>query len=708
MGETRAVLVTDVVDSTTLSERLGDSAMTALWARHDALARDLLRVHHGREIDKSDGFLLLFDGASDAVDYAVAYHRALRALDPPLEARVGLHFGDVILTENPSDAVGLGAKPIEVHGLAKPIAARVMSVSAGGQTLLTEAARTSLGATKLRLTSHGHWRMKGIADPMELFEVGDADAPFTPPPDGAKGYRVVTRGDLWLPVKEVKHSLPTERDKFVGRQVDLHALAHRLEQGATLVSVLGIGGCGKTRLVTRYGWTWLGDYPGGVWFCDLSEARTVEGIAYAVAQALDVPLGNDPVVQLGHAIAGRGRCLVILDNFEQVARHATETLGHWLDRASDAQFVVTSREVLGLPGEEALALAPLPPSEGATLFIERARSATRDFEPDDRASIEALVQLLDGLPLAIELAAARVRVMQPKALLDRMAERFQLLATPGGRHNRQVTLRATLDWSWELLSPDEQQALGQLSVFEGGFTLPAAEAVLALERTWQTDAVQALVDKSLIRRVSDERFRPVGERTGIRGGTAWKVRRPRTRSGRGAARRVVRPLRDAGGDRRAPCARRRRARSGSPSGAGQRGGCVRSGRSERPRRGGGRAARSGVGGLGDYWSVRSGEIPRGACAGPFLSRATGVDIDVPDSRRGLGKSGANGRRPHSPRRCVGIGPGGRGPPQRGRRAPRAGRRAPPTGSNGRSARAVRCGDAGRSGDRGPQTRGKRA
>jgi predicted ATPase len=127
-----------------------------------------------------------------------------------------------------------------------------------------------------------------------------------------------------------------------------------------LVSVLGIGGTGKTRLVTRFAWAWLGDFPGGAWFCDLSEARSIEGIAHAVAAALDVPLGShEPIAQLGQVIAARGSCLVVIDNFEQVARHAAGTLGYWLDCARDARFVVTSREVLGLPGEAVLALAPM-------------------------------------------------------------------------------------------------------------------------------------------------------------------------------------------------------------------------------------------------------------------------------------------------------------------------------------------------------------
>jgi tetratricopeptide (TPR) repeat protein len=245
----------------------------------------------------------------------------------------------------------------------------------------------------------------------------------------------------------------------------------------------------------------------------LAPARSLDGVVSAVAQGLDVPLGReDAMVQLGNAIAGRGRCLVILDNFEQVARHARSTLGLWLDRAEQASFVVTTREVLGLPGEDVLALPPLPPADGVALFMQRAEAAKPDFHPgmQDEAAIARLVELLDGLPLAIELAAARVRVMPPRLLMLRMSERFKLLASKGGRLDRQSTLRATFDWSWELLPPPEKAALAQLSVFEGGFTIEAAEAVIDLspsdDTSWTMDVVHALVDKSFVRPRGDDRF----------------------------------------------------------------------------------------------------------------------------------------------------------------------------------------------------------
>ena len=501
------LLLTDIVESTKRTERLGDAATAALWTRHDRVARDLLVAYDGREIDRTDGFLFLFPTVADAVAYALAYHREIRPLD--LRARVGVHRGPLHLRENSPADIARGAKLVEVEGLAKPVAARVTALAQGGQTLLTAEAHAALGETGLRIETHGHWRMKGVNEPMEIFEVGESGAPVTPPPDAERAYRVVREGERWMPVREVRHSLPRERDAFIGREADLQALAGRLAAGAALVTVLGVGGTGKTRLVTRYGWTWLGEWPGGAWFCDLSEARGADGIISAVACGLDVPLGtDDPVNQLGHAIAGRGKCLVVLDNFEQVVRYAADTLGKWLDRAPEAQFVVTTREVLGLPGETTVALAPLPDTDAVALFVARAVQAKRDFALTevDLPPLAALVKLLDGLPLAIELAAARVRLMPPRALLHRMSERFKLLASSGGRHTRQATLRATLDWSWDLLSPDEQAALAQLSVFEGGFPLAGAEAVLRLQDLWPADAVQALVDKSLVRPAEGDRF----------------------------------------------------------------------------------------------------------------------------------------------------------------------------------------------------------
>ncbi len=514
----RTLLFTDIVDSTKLVEQLGDAAAIDLWERHDRAARDLLALHGGREIDRTDGFFMIFERAYDAVAFAAAYHDAVAKL--ALQARVALHTGLVTLREIDAADVAQGAKPVEVEGLAKPFAARLLALAAGGRTLASSSTRDALveaagTGAPLSIHSHGHYRLKGVAEPAEVFELGRPGGPASaPPPDTDKAYRVVRldrkRGGLWQPVREVHHNLPAERDAFVGRGTELHALAQRLEAGERLLTVVGPGGTGKTRFVRRYALAWLGDWPGGVYFCDLSDARSLDGVLGAVAVGIGVPLAKgDAVAQLGHAIAARGPCLVILDNLEQVLDHAAPALSRWLDRAGDASFVITSRERLKLDGETVFPLEPLPVSGDASdaigLFVIRARAQRSDFAVDDdnRAAVAEAVRLLDGLPLAIELAAARVRLLTPAQIVERLRDRFALLAGERGSAARQATLRAAIDWSWDLLSGWEQSALAQCSVFEGGFTLAAAESVLDLS-AWRDapstmDAVQALLDKSLLR-----------------------------------------------------------------------------------------------------------------------------------------------------------------------------------------------------------------
>lgn len=546
------LLLTDVIDSTDRNSRIGDPAMAAIWAEHDRRARTLMQRWQALEIGRSDGFLLLFEEVGDALGFAHDYLRALAGLAIDLRARVGVHTGPVELRRNSAADVSRGAPLYEVDGLALPLAARLMAAAGGGQTLLSSDSRRlvepkmvgesieidprdagcgavpggvdtavhpaqadvgrSVGSIRLRLVSHGHWRLKGIDGPVHVFQAGADEDDFTPPSDSAKAYRVVHDGTDWLPAGRVPNNLPAERDLFVGRAGVLDRLARRFDEGARLVSLLGIGGIGKTRLALRYARRWLGDYAGGAWFCDLSAARSLDGIVYAAAQALEVPLDKtDPVESLGAAISGRGPCLVILDNFEQVARHAEATLGAWMFRAPQACFIATSRELLGITGEHALQLEPLASAEAQELLRHRmAAAGIGTLAGADEAALEPLVELLDRLPLAIELAAARGRVMRPAELLVRMGERFKLLASRGGRHDRQATLRAALDWSWDLLSQTERAALCQCSVFEGGFTLAAAEAVLDLSslggETWVTDVVQSLVDKSLLRQSPIYRF----------------------------------------------------------------------------------------------------------------------------------------------------------------------------------------------------------
>ncbi len=511
------LLFTDLVDSTRLYEDEGEERMAALWALHDRMARALIREHGGLEIGRSDGFLVHFVEPTAALRFALGYHAALRTFTPPVRARVGLHHGSASLRRNSPEDCARGATPFEVDGAALPIAARIMSVALGGQTLLSTAAKDRLEPGTARLASHGFWRLKGLPEPIELWEAGDEWGLFVPPPDGEKAYGVVAISGEWRPRRDIPHTLPAERDSFIGRHTDLAQVAAHLHAGARLVSVLGIGGIGKSRLAIRFGWTWLGEFPGGVWFCDLSLAHDRDGIAQGMALGLGIPLGRgDALEQIGHAIAGRERCLVLVDNFEQVTEHARETLGRWMDRAPLACFVVTSRSVLGLAGEVSVMLAPLSSDDACTLFSRRAQAVRPGWRigADEGDTLVRLVRLLDCLPLAIELAAARVRVMTPRLLLERIGERFRLLAATGRRTDRQATLRNTFDWSWGLLGAAEKSVLAQLSVFDGSFTLGAAEAIVDLsgcaDAPWVVDAVQSLVEKSLVRTSSDGRFELLG------------------------------------------------------------------------------------------------------------------------------------------------------------------------------------------------------
>ncbi|MBX3606703.1 MAG: tetratricopeptide repeat protein [Piscinibacter sp.] len=508
-----ALVHTDVVDSTALGTRIGEAAMTALWRAHLRGSRDLMRRWNGREVDNSDGLMLLFEHAADAMAFADDYHRLLdHSLPQQLKARVGVHLGALELRENSAEDIARGARSVEVMGTSKVIAARLMALALGGQTLVSATCAHALEGTGWLLVRHGHWRMKGLDEPMEVWEAGSNAARFAPPPDGPKAQRVVRSGDRWAPLTEVWHSLPAERDAFVGRAAELLDLRRRLADGARLVTLHGAGGIGKTRLALRHGWTRLGDHLGGVAFCDLSAATTADGVVHAVAQGMLLPLGHEPLAQIGRAIAGRGSCLVIVDNAEQVIEPVREAIGRWLDAAPAAQFIVTSRTTLGVPGEVVLALDVLSKPDGTALFHARAAAASSHYEPPaaDSIAVDALVDRLDALPLAIELAAARVPTLSLPQLLARLDQRFRLLSSPGGRPGRQATLRATLDWSWDLLDAIERDALLQLSVFEGGFTLAAAEAVLDLSahgtEPLVPDLLGALVGHSLVRSDGAGRF----------------------------------------------------------------------------------------------------------------------------------------------------------------------------------------------------------
>ncbi|MEL6344161.1 MAG: protein kinase [Myxococcota bacterium] len=310
------------------------------------------------------------------------------------------------------------------------------------------------------------------------------------------------------------HNLPGRQDRFIGRGSALDLLAARIADGQRLLTLTGPGGSGKTRLATELGRQTLSRWPGGVWFIDLSEARDEIGVFQEVARALDVPLHNDPRAQLGHILYARGPVLCIFDNFEQIVDCAANTVGRWLDETAEMVAVVTSRQPLWLSAEQVVVVEPLTQDEALALFSHRARAVGARLAEDAEtiAQIGALVNALERLPLAIELAAARARTFSPAQLMARLSDRFALLSTRSReRPARQRNLWATLQWSWDLLRPWEQSALAQISVFEGGFTFEAAEQVVALERAgeplWLDEVLSELVDRNLLRPAEGGRLR---------------------------------------------------------------------------------------------------------------------------------------------------------------------------------------------------------
>ena len=521
MSSIKALLLTDVVDSTLLSQTLGDSVMAEIWAAHDRVSRELLGPWRGREIDKTDGMLLLFDSSADAVAYAMAYHRALAALPRLLLARAGLHVGPVILRENGADDIARGAKPLEVDGLAKPLAARVMALARGGQTLLSAAAREHLGHSDHKLVSHGHWRIKGVNDPVELYEIGHPEAEFFRPADGDKAHRVVSMGDWWLPVHEIPNNLPHQATSFIGREREL-AEVQSLLGAARLLTLLGMGGLGKTRLSLQTAAEQIHLFPGGVWFLDLAPISDPALIVSETAQALGVREEPDrPILQTLCAHLKNQRALLILDNCEHVVKASAQMASAILKVAPHVRILASSREPLHAPGEQCYPLLPLPlPTRGdgiealsrstaVRLFVERAQLHKPSFALNEREApaVAELVARLEGIPLAIELAAARIRSLTVADINARLKDRYKLL-TGGSRvlQERQQTLRALVDWSYELLEPEEQIVLARLGVFVGGFNLAAAEAVCGGGEVAGDDVLDllgSLIEKSLV--MLDER-----------------------------------------------------------------------------------------------------------------------------------------------------------------------------------------------------------
>ncbi|MEO0603811.1 MAG: winged helix-turn-helix domain-containing protein, partial [Myxococcota bacterium] len=293
---------------------------------------------------------------------------------------------------------------------------------------------------------------------------------------------------------------PLEHDRFVGRG----ALLERLEaslQSARVVTLLGTGGVGKTRLAVHF--VAALDQP--VAFCDLSEVRPGDdaGITVAMAAALGVPVPARPHHLVRDVLGARGPVLVVLDNADPVAEELAARMERWLEGSPEAHFLVTSRVRLAIRGAINVVVGPLPVEDAAQLFRERATAVGARVEPEEADQLEEVVRLLDCLPLALELAAARSRLLGLRALAGRIHERFRLLTTPSD-HAR--SLRAVINESWERLGTPAQQCLAQLTVFPGSFTLDAGEAVVQVPDAWAVDLIETLLDHSLVRRLDNGRF----------------------------------------------------------------------------------------------------------------------------------------------------------------------------------------------------------
>lgn len=525
----RVTLVfTDVQGSTNLWERHTD-AMRAALTLHNQELRQLLAQSGGYEVKtEGDAFMLAFTSPESALRWCLAAQETLLGLDWPhellshedaceahrpdgtllfrgLRVRMGLHTGEPECRPDPVTG------RMDYFGPMVNRAARIASAAHGGQIVVgadawkaLEPRLAELGVPEAR--ELGTFHFKGLLEPETLVQVLPrtlGDRAFPPPK-----------------AQDVKKTnLVPNPSRFIGREHDLRRLKDLFAEGSRLITLLGPGGTGKTRLSQQFAVESPGEFEGGMWFCDLTEATTVEGICEAVAAALDIPLAAarsdaDMVRRIGDALAGRSRTLVILDNFEQLVDHAAATVGQWLKHTPQGAFLVSSRELLRLPGEVAYELSPLglpndqdiAGSEAVQLFVERVRSVRQDYELTDgeAATVAEIVRQLDGIPLAIELAAARMGVLSAAKLLERLPRRFDLLSS--GRRDasaRQATLKGLIDWSWNLLQPWEQAALMQCSVFRGGFTLEAAEAVLDLsdypDAPWTMDVVQSLREKSLLK-----------------------------------------------------------------------------------------------------------------------------------------------------------------------------------------------------------------
>jgi predicted ATPase/class 3 adenylate cyclase len=460
---TVTLVFTDVEGSTRLLEELGTDAYRDALGEHRRVVREAFGAHRGYEVDyEGDAFFYAFASAQAAVS---AVSEAMVGLGPgPIRIRVGIHTGEPSL--DPPKYVGM-----DVHR-----AARIMSAAHGGQVALSPSTVSLLEPGSFELRDLGEHRFKDLSAPERVFQLGAGEFP---------------------PIRSLRRTnLPVPATPFLGREEELAAVVGMLgEPDVRLVSLVGPGGTGKTRLALQAAAEASDAYPDGVFWAPLAPLRDPALVLPAVAAALSVMEGKDssPVDDLARALAGR-RLLVLVDNVEHLMPDAADLVGAFVEACPTVTTVVTTRERLQLAGEHVYAVPPMSETDGEALF--RIRAATVGVELEASQELRKLCARLDNLPLALELAAARAVVFSPAQLLDRLSQRLDLLKAGRGVDARQETLRSTIAWSHDLLDADEQALFRRLSVFAGTCSFESAEHVAGAD----PDVLQSLLDKSLLRR----------------------------------------------------------------------------------------------------------------------------------------------------------------------------------------------------------------
>jgi predicted ATPase/class 3 adenylate cyclase len=459
-------LFTDIEGSTRLQYEVGVERYAEVRGQHHRVLRDACARHGGIEVDAAgDGLFVAFPTASGGVAAAIDAQLALRGL---VAVRMGLHSGEPHLT------------PEGYAGIDIANAARIAAVAHGGQILLSQTTADLIGDPPegVSVRGLGEHALKDLPGPQRLYQVvaGGLVSEFPP----------------LKSLASAPTNLPTQRPELIGRDRELRELAELLRSDRRLITLTGPGGTGKTSLALEASARALDDFPDGVFLVRLETVKDPALVMSALADAFPEPTveGAAPEGVVVDFLRDR-RALVVLDNFEYVL-DAAPAIAALLDRARDARFLVTSVAPLRVSREHELKLEPLQvPERGAplativgspavTLFAERARAARPGFalSEDNASAVAEVCVALDGLPLALELAAARTRVLSPTALLERV-ERPLALLEGGARDapDRHRTLRATIDWSYELLDEPQRRLFARISVFSGGATLDAIEAV---------------------------------------------------------------------------------------------------------------------------------------------------------------------------------------------------------------------------------------